>query len=305
MKRILLLFFVLVSSFSFVFAENNLHIELDKNEIYIDESFVLNINLTIDQNTQNHLTVEWIDSFKQFWNQSSQQISIINGEQRATTTISLSFYPIHTGSFDIWPAKIQVWEEVVTSNTITLNILDVNNLPQVWEEEKNEVNDKKNEKQDIEWENINDVERNIFSFLDFNYLIFVLFIFLGFIFYFFKKYYGDRESTQTIQPAVEKISPEKQKSLLIKNLYKLQEQSDSLSKSEFYNTFNTLFKDYFEYLLGIHVWHLTYEEIKKLKLDKRLLNLFEKSYFFEFNNEDEVLKLRGKMIESLLNKINK
>jgi hypothetical protein len=58
MKRILLLFFVLVSSFSFVFAENNLHIELDKNEIYIDESFVLNINLTIDQNTQNPLTVE-------------------------------------------------------------------------------------------------------------------------------------------------------------------------------------------------------------------------------------------------------
>ena|GEM_PF-3186777 len=58
MKRILLLFFVLLCSFTFVFAENNLHIDLDKNEIYIDESFVLNINLTIDQNTQNPLTVE-------------------------------------------------------------------------------------------------------------------------------------------------------------------------------------------------------------------------------------------------------
>ena len=304
MKRILLLFFVLLCSFTFVFAENNLHIDLDKNEIYIDESFVLNINLTIDQNTQNPLTVEWIDNFKQFGNQSSQQISIINGEQRATTTISLSFYPIHTGSFDIWPAQIQVWEEVVTSNILTLNILDINNIPQKWEE-KNELNNKKKDNQDIEWQEINDVERNIFSFLDFNYLIFVLFIFLGFIFYFFKKYYGDREPTQTIQLPVVKISPEKQKSLLIKNLYKLQEQSDSLSKSEFYNTFNTLFKDYFEYLLGIHVWHLTYEEIKKQKLDKRLLNLFEKSYFSEFNNEDEVLKLRGKMIEDLLNKINK
>jgi len=304
MKRILLLFFVLLCSFTFVFAENNLHIDLDKNEIYIDESFVLNINLTIDQNTQNPLTVEWIDNFKQFGNQSSQQISIINGEQRATTTISLSFYPIHTGSFDIWPAQIQVWEEVVTSNILTLNILDINNIPQKWEE-KNELNNKKKDNQDIEWQEINDVERNIFSFLDFNYLIFVLFIFLGFIFYFFKKYYGDREPTQTIQLPVVKISPEKQKSLLIKNLYKLQEQSDSLSKSEFYNTFNTLFKDYFEYLLGIDVWHLTYEEIKKQKLDKRLLNLFEKSYFSEFNNEDEVLKLRGKMIEDLLNKINK
>lgn len=304
MKKILLTFLLLLSSFSFAFAENSLEIDLSKSEIYIDESFALNIHMSIDKNTTHPLSIEWINNFKQFWNQTSQNISIINGEQRATTTLSLSFYPTQTGSFTIWPAQIKIGEELITSNTVVLNILDINNISQ--KEEKNDENDKKDALlEDILEDSIHAVEKNIFSFLDFNYFIFIVFFLLGVVFYLFKKFYGEKESSKNIVEPVERVSPEKQKSLLIKKLYQLQEQYEGLSKSEFYNTLNSVFKDYFGYLLEEDVTHLTYEEIKERKIDKRLLNLFEKSYFSEFNNEDDTMKIRGKMIDDLLNKINK
>jgi hypothetical protein len=58
MKKILLTFLLLLSSFSFAFAENSLEIDLSKSEIYIDESFALNIHMSIDKNTTHPLSIE-------------------------------------------------------------------------------------------------------------------------------------------------------------------------------------------------------------------------------------------------------
>jgi hypothetical protein len=134
---------------------------------------------------------------------------------------------------------------------------------------------------------LNDIEKDVFSFSDLNY-IFVIIFFLGLLFiYIFKKNFTRNTQEKNIVKPIVKISPEEQKKLLIKNVQKLKKVMEEKSRSDFYNILNNIFKDYFEYILGNDVSHLTYDEIKKLDIDSKVLKIYEKSYFLEFNNGRE------------------
>jgi hypothetical protein len=58
MKKIIYTILLIILNTGFVFAQNNLSINLDKEKIFLDESFSLNIKLITDQNIKNDLTID-------------------------------------------------------------------------------------------------------------------------------------------------------------------------------------------------------------------------------------------------------
>jgi len=91
-----------------------------------------------------------------------------------------------------------------------------------------------------------------------------------------------------------------QKKLIISSLRKLKKESENYSKSDFYSNLNSYFRNYFS-LLGVNGSNtLSFNDLKKLDLNKDLINLFEKSYLNEFNDKNDIKITRINIIDNLI-----
>ncbi|MDP2091224.1 MAG: hypothetical protein Q8K30_06540 [Candidatus Gracilibacteria bacterium] len=133
---------------------------------------------------------------------------------------------------------------------------------------------------------------NLNNFLLYQFVIIFLLILLILYYHF----YVDKNIK------LNKIVDEKleKKKLLIKGLNKLKKDLEKYQKSDFYSELNTYFRKYFSLIGIMNSETLTLKELKSINIDKNIINIFEQSYFNEFNDKKDDLNNRKEIIEQLI-----
>jgi hypothetical protein len=296
-RKFILVLFCFFCSFFVVFAETSLELGVSKTEVSMNESFQLNIIVQTDSNLNNRLNIKWLEKFDSFSNQSSDRISIVNGKQNVLKTVTLSLYPSSTGSFVLWPAEIQVWDDIFTSRSMTIHVVD--------EKELDIAQIVGNGEGDRENTEFHGVKENRFSFLDFGYMFLVVFLLIVVLVFLIRSVLKHMKTKEV--SFVNEESSSDRLSLLKKKLKVLISQIEVLSSSEFYRVLNGLFKDYLSVALKQNIATFTYDEIKKLDAsfesagkDKKVFQLFEESYLLEFSSVHDDADKKAGIIKDFL-----
>lgn len=143
---------------------------------------------------------------------------------------------------------------------------------------------------DIKW--ISSSTIWITDFLIFQFLFILLLIFL----YLYDLYFKKNISINNIK----NDNIKEKKDELILKLKKLKKDSEKFWKSEFYSQLNINFREYFE-IIGLWInKKLSLNEIKSSSLDKKIIELYEKSYINEYNNKNDIKKIRIEIIDDLI-----
>lgn len=282
MKKVKLLLLAFLFLPFCVNANVNLNIDVKEDNVIINKPFNFNLNINFTSTWEIQLVdIKWLERFKKIWQSSSTSTKIINGEREDSYILSYTLFPEFVWDFVLWPAIIKVEDQIIQSNTLSLN---------VWEkqEEKNIIS----QTDDIKPIKYLD---NILSYFDFfiPLLIFILWI----LFYFFTR------EKKEVSTEVKKETLINKKKLLLINLDNLKLSLNN-EKSLFYWELNLYFREYF-CLLWINQAHfLTLKELKKENIKQELLNLFIKSYYNEFNDKEDEEENRLKLIDDFIKIIN-
>lgn len=299
MNKIIKTIFVLIILFlnTLVFAENNINLESDKVDVNINDSFVLSVNIESTYSWSIEVSdIKWLDQFTKIWQETSNQVSIINWESTSKYWLRITLKPNQLWKFLIWPAELKVWEETINSNLLEINVNNDDSLfssPNI-----NSLSDDNNignvnDKDDIRW--IKNSTGMLYNFIYYQLLIILLLILL----YFYYLYINNKKKNKDLKVAEIKSAKDINKQL-IKKIKILLKKVDELNKTEFYEKLNKLFREYFEILWIKNNEMMTLKEIKELNLDKDLIQLFEKSYLSEFNDKNDTKEKREEIINEFL-----
>lgn len=289
-----------------VYAEQKLSMALDKTDIKINENFVVSIDVETTFSWDLEISsIKWLEQFITLWQENSNQVSVINWEKSSKYTLKISLQPTKSWDFEIWPAELKIWDEVVNSNTVKLKVssekIIVPNNEDDEESVSNENNNKKinkwnwNNKDDIRWSK-GSVEDIFHEFMYYQVFIILLLILL---YLYTQKINKKNKIIKDFETGeIDKMIDRKH--LLIKNIKKLLKNAELLNKTDFYQELNKLFREYFDILWYQNTDIMTLKEIKELNLDANLIKMFEKSYLNEFNDKEEPLIARQDLINDLL-----
>lgn len=268
MKKIIIflsMIFLLINS---VYAETKIELSSSEKEIFLDDFLTLEIDIFFDSEFKTgEIQVLWLTDFDQFSKQESSKFTSINWIIKSNKSISLAIKPRKIWEYIIWPVIFKIWEDEFKSNKIVIKILKEENINDLWTEE--DTLDKKEDSLKRDY--------NIFSKI--NFIPIFLFFLLLIIYLFFIKY---NKKSNNITPKVINIIDRKK--IIIWDLNKLYKLSPELTKTEFYEKLNLIFRKYFKLLDIKDSDILTLKEFKKTNLNKELIKLFETSYLNEFND---------------------
>lgn len=127
---ILVFFFSLIR---FVYADNKreINIETDKKEINLSDDLELKIVLKQKQDSSvdlSSLKIDWISNFDIIWQSSSTSMQIINNDVKSISSITYELKAKKTWDFVLWPASIQIWNNLYKTESLKINVLDTKNL---------------------------------------------------------------------------------------------------------------------------------------------------------------------------------
>ncbi len=286
-----------------VFAESSLELIISDNEITLEDTFELDVKITADSSLGNsEILINWLNDFYKVSQKNYSSFTSINWKIENTQTIELSFYPNEVWEFEIGPAIIWEWTGAITSNIVKIKVISPKSS--VKEEEiKNDTEDENNKelKPSVDNGNLKDIKDFEWSLGIFNYLYTIFIIILVILWYFIYKYFKINKKTQ------EKliVKPEITKEDYIKKLKDLLNKIDKLEKSEFYEQLNFILRDYFDFIWIVDAKNKTFKEIAQNDIDLKLLKLFQKSYYNEFNLHKDTLSFRKDLIDDILKNIKK
>jgi len=292
----ILIFFFWLSS---VFAETQIILKSSDTQINIDESLNIELQIILDWELKGwNIAILWLNEFKQLGTKNGSSYSNINWKISNMQTITISLAPYSTGSFIVWPAVIWSGTGEIKSNTIEVEVLDIKKEESsiIWksnEEDNWSLDEKEEENIKNEW-----IIYDYHILWKFNYyFIFIIFLLIIISLYFVDKY-NNKPKKIVKKEIVFDLNLEKEK--LIKKLDKLKKNHEKYQKPEFYSKLNIIFRQYFKLLWIKDSETLTLKEIKSLKLDNKLVNLFEKSYLKEFNEQIDIIDERDDLIDDLI-----
>lgn len=314
--NVLIVCVFIIISWSSVFAQENIDFTIDKNQVSTWESFILTINLETTSTWVLEIQqIKWLDEFVNLWKSSSNQISIINWVSTNKYTLNLSMWSTKQWDYIIWPVEIKIWENIIESNIINLKVVEwsnqwltnkVWNLTPInsWNNSNNWIVQQKNDtsikaKSDIK--NIKSWNNIFYEFMFYQVLIIILLVWL---------YYYNTKIAQKNRLVKEKeendiLIYDSKKNDLVDRIKKMFKSVEVLSKTDFYQKLNKVFREYFELLWFENTDMMTLKEIKELQIEQELIELFERSYYFEFSNQKETYKSREDLINDLLRIITK
>lgn len=304
MKNIILFLIITILSLNFVFAETQIELNVSDTQINIDDYINLEIKLIYDWDFKWwNVSIIWVDNFKKLNTKNGSSYSNINWTILNTQTITLSLAPYNTGSFIIWPAILWENEEELKSNIVEIKVLNkkiksnsniLENKNNIKNKDQIQIEENENNMKNKDWI---EYDYNIFSKFNYYFLI-LLFVLIIIVLYFLDKY-NNKPKKQIKKEIIFDLNLEKKK--IIKKLNHLKKNNNNYTKPEFYSKLNIIFRYYFNILWFKDSDTLTLKEIKVLKLDKKLVNLFEKSYLSEFNNKSNFLDDEINIIDDLIN----
>lgn len=292
-----------------VYAEQKLSMALDKTDIKINENFVVSIDVETTFSWDLEISnIKWLEQFITLWQENSNQVSIINWEKSSKYTLKISLQPTKSWDFEIWPAELKIWDEVINSNTVKLKVSSEKIIVPDNEDDEESVSNENNNKNINKWnwnnQNLNNdirwskgsVEDIFHEFMYYQVFIILLLIL---VFLYTQKINKKNKIIKDFETGeIDKMIDRKH--LLIKNIKKLLKNAELLNKTDFYQELNKLFREYFDILWYQNTDIMTLKEIKELNLDVNLIKMFEKSYLNEFNDKEEPLIARQDLINDLL-----
>lgn len=153
-------------------------------------------------------------------------------------------------------------------------------------------------------EDLNPVKEPLsYFYLNYIFIWFLVALFLTIFYVFLLKYLRSKKEVKNIKKSNSKTK--KLDENYVKNeLYILKEEYSKISKSEFYEKINSLFRIYFEEKWFFWAKNMTEKELKKSKKMKwfdDFFDLFKYSYYLEFSNDSENdLDNRKKILKSFI-----
>lgn len=277
-------FIILLLTVNLTFADTS--IILDSNKIKINkwEQFDITINIKTDwTGTLKIINIDWLNEFQNLWQNRTSSEILINWEKNINYKLQLFLKSNNIWSFVIGPVKLQINDEIYTSNTVTIDIVN-----------KNITNKESDNIIDDDIKPIKDINSWFYNFIFFQLVIITLLVGLYFYYAFIK---NKKKSKKKIINNFELRLDENSK--LVKKLKWLKKAS-KLEKSLFYEKLNSLFREYFKILWINNSDLLTLNELKQLDLNKILISLFEKSYLNEFNDKKDSTLERIEIIDKLI-----
>lgn len=300
MKKLLYIFFF-IFSISFVYASEDIDVQLSKDQVQIWEMFELALTINTAQIAADAVEVDipGIENFQVFSQSQSQKYSSVNGDVQSTLTYNLQLQAKNEGEFSLWPVLLKNSSgETQDDTTLTISVGNtlspVQNTKNTTDEEtpKTESIEKNNEKiseyfSSLKWLRSPTFPRTWF----FLFLVW----FLGIFFLILKKYFSKQEDTSE-----EVLVSSPQQSIYAhwrSYLERTLSQKERLPSQEFAQKINTLYREIllFEW---IHISKTaTLKELQKNDTFQKhpLKSWFEQSYFWEFHESS----LSSEMLEEL------
>jgi len=144
--------------------------------------------------------------------------------------------------------------------------------------------------EDIRW-----IKDPMIWFMDFIFYQFFILLLLIILYLYYKKFIHKNKKKKIKWPNFKKN--------LLESLKKLKKHGIKWDKSLFYSELNSAFRKYFEILWIENSDTLTLNDVKKLDLNKSIINLFEKSYLCEFSDKTDTNKIRLELVDKLIKHI--
>ncbi len=318
----IILFFVTGLAFGF-----DIDFQVDKTEVDLLDKINLNIKVTWT-GSMDQIEISWIDGFSVVWKSQSRAVSIINNITETSVEMRVQLMPTLVWEYELWPVALVSWvEKIKWDKTFKIKVTDSkkswsfnsfqNNTGSLIDEdndnkiviydvdkESENVQEKLNNNNTNVWtwsiKDINDIDwvKSRFWKISFIFIIVALFFI---VFYFVLKYIlsqkGENKKEETII-VEEKID---MKDMFKSKLNRLKNKSNDLDKTEFYAVLNMLFREFFEYLWEKKATKKTFKELENTGLnDKKIFDLFRRSYFNEFNNSEDNNDSRVDIIDKFI-----
>jgi len=264
-----------------VFAAN-LKLESQISAVSIWESF--DITVSVDESTNSEVSIDtigWIENFS-FLGQSSQQRYVnINGEVESQNKLLITLIAKTPWVFTLWPVSASFSWDTIESNTIEIT---------VWEASIKSAEGEG----DVDILDIfeGDDEKMYFNWHPLIFIVFFSIFYLVVSRFFRKGHSHEQESS---------VKPESPTDILISKLKKLKRSAAKVEKSDFYWSCNDLIRDFLKESGYKNAPKMTLKEIKKIDIkNKKLLAVFEESYRREFDNKDDTIDERKKLIDTFI-----
>ena len=322
MKKIFFVISVFFLWFWISFSETTIELKSDKEVYSIDENISIEIDLKSSENKNLELNLEWLDNFKITSRRQSKSITNINWQTSSNFSFLLSMLAENNWKYTIWPVRTNSW--LIESNTIEIEIqweriMINNNFPKnasnnSWNSTKEDVNqnideidlsssDKKevnNKVFWVYWEEMNDVYENKKYFLVILYLLISLLIFIYLLSFIFKNIKNKGKKVINTPLKVEKKDINYNKLISSLKTKYLKEKKDI-----FYHELSKIFRVFLDDKIEFWLSNKSFTEVKVSLKNKSIIELYEKIYFPEYNNESDSEDVRIELIYTIKDLIKK
>ena len=257
----------------------DLELKISDSKILIDDIFSLSIDLNLWNDSQVwDLTIAWIENFVQRWTSRSVQSYYQNWVWYTIYGISVNLQPTKEWTFTIWPAIIQVWNEIHTSNTVEITVESVANMLS----SQDDLNNFEDENLENSIDENSEFNPNIWQ-KNMNFMFF--YIFLAIILLLIIIYFLTKNKKVEIPEKIEKVPEVSTKKYFLDKLKKI--QKGEYDSQEFCAQINNLIREIFSKSWLKNATSLTLKELEKNKnANSSLLEILKKTYYFEFNNQN-------------------
>ena len=290
--KIIATFFVLFFTIINWVLGANIELSSDATQVQIWESFDIVIDVYPEEWEEVSIdTITWIEDFRFLGQSRSQRFVNINGDTQSQTQLYLTLIAQKQWVFTLWPVIAIASGNELSSNTIEIEVIDMNSVGNTQNIDASEVSS-----------DILDIFDTSDRKISFNYLPFIIAWFFIVFFILIKKLMK-KPKPETVSVPEPEIS---QNDRLISELKSLKRKSSKLEKTDFYSDFNNIMREFFALLWYKNTEKMTLREISKLWIEnKNILSIFKESYTKEFDDKKDMLEQRKKMIDDFIQELKK
>ncbi len=310
MKQIILFFTLFCLSISWSFASDLIDVSVNTDTLQIGESLQLQISVqdTGELSGKQDIRIPWIENFKVFSKSEGYNFQNINGKTHSTRQFILDLRPLASGTFTLWPVELaSASGSLRDDEKIEVRVQDI--IPSSKKPQKTATPSKNtpshdetvSDKAENEAGQIMGLRKPSLSLLGIGLLIFG---FLSLFYILLATYLQPQNSKHKTLPQREKKTESSQnyQSRYIAFFMQLKNEIPKLTTQNFFRKYNASLREL--------LWKQGYEfapkaTLSELKKHQKITThpvfmLLEKSYEFEFHEQEHTQQEKEKYIDDIL-----
>lgn len=302
MKTKILFFFLILLFPFFCFAESSITLSMSSSQVELWEDVMLDVIITSTGSQIGDITIPGIEDFDIFSTSQSQRFQNINGEMQNEFLIQLQLTAKNLWEFQLWPVETQVWDETISSNTLTIQVWEQilsPSLPSVQttpSSPQENVQDATGETLEFRDE-LRTPEKTFSMFAKIFFFLLWLWVFVFLFFWVLRRYFSSENTQEESEMSLQKTDFR----TLIEKYFS---ETRDAETHTFFRGLNLILRAYLEEHFIPWAKEKTLQELQKTeKIPKEFLKVFEESYIGEYNDREETPIQRGKLKDKILKHI--